>query len=110
MSELKISVGGDVEKAASERFVEAWHRAEHGDRGQTDGDRECQNNPRKRGHHRRQDLPRRREPAVTASHGIAAGGRLLPPALAAAEADSRSMARLSKASLRVTTSASGPVA
>ena len=31
MSELKISVGGDVEKAASERFVEAWHRAEHGD-------------------------------------------------------------------------------
>ncbi|HEX4113157.1 MAG TPA: hypothetical protein VH020_11530 [Stellaceae bacterium] len=30
MSKVKISVGGDLEKAAARNFVDAWHRAERG--------------------------------------------------------------------------------
>ena len=32
MTELKITVGGDFENDAAHRFVDAWHRAEHGER------------------------------------------------------------------------------
>lgn len=28
MNDLKITVGGDVEQAATQRFVDSWHRAE----------------------------------------------------------------------------------
>ena len=31
MSDLKITVGGDIEDAAAKRFVDAWHRAERGE-------------------------------------------------------------------------------
>ena len=31
MSNLKVTVGGDFEKEAAKRFVEAWHRAEKGE-------------------------------------------------------------------------------
>lgn len=31
MSEIKISVGGGIEAQASRRFIDAWHRAEHGE-------------------------------------------------------------------------------
>jgi len=31
MSDLKVTVGGDVEDAAANRFISAWHRAEHGE-------------------------------------------------------------------------------
>ena len=31
MSDVKITVGGNLEEAASNRFVEAWHRAERGE-------------------------------------------------------------------------------
>jgi predicted transcriptional regulator len=31
MSNVKITVGGDMEKDASSRFVDAWHRAERGE-------------------------------------------------------------------------------
>ncbi len=31
MSNVKITVGGAVEKEASHRFVDAWHRAERGE-------------------------------------------------------------------------------
>ncbi len=31
MSNVKITVGGAMEKAASRRFVDAWHRAESGE-------------------------------------------------------------------------------
>jgi predicted transcriptional regulator len=31
MSDVKITVGGDVEDDASRRFIDAWHRAEHGE-------------------------------------------------------------------------------
>ena len=31
MAGVKITVGGDVEEAASRRFVDAWHRAERGE-------------------------------------------------------------------------------
>jgi predicted transcriptional regulator len=31
MTELKITVGGDFEKDAAHRFVDAWHRAERGE-------------------------------------------------------------------------------
>src|SRR5438094_4084686 len=31
MTERKITVGGDFEKAAAHRFVDAWHRAERGE-------------------------------------------------------------------------------
>jgi predicted transcriptional regulator len=31
MSDLKITVGGDVRADASRRFVDAWHRAERGE-------------------------------------------------------------------------------
>jgi predicted transcriptional regulator len=34
MSEMKITVGGDVEADASRRFVDAWHRADRGERFQ----------------------------------------------------------------------------
>ena len=30
MSKAKITVGGDFEREAARRFVDAWHRAEHG--------------------------------------------------------------------------------
>jgi len=32
MSEVKINVGGDMEEEASRRFIDAWHRAERGER------------------------------------------------------------------------------
>jgi predicted transcriptional regulator len=32
MSEVKITVGGDIQAEASRRFVDAWHRAERGKR------------------------------------------------------------------------------
>jgi predicted transcriptional regulator len=31
MSDVKITVGGDVENDASQRFIDAWHRAERGE-------------------------------------------------------------------------------
>jgi predicted transcriptional regulator len=31
MSDIKITVGGEMEGAASRRFVDAWHRAERGE-------------------------------------------------------------------------------
>ena len=31
MSDLKITVGGNIEDAAAKRFVDAWHRAERGE-------------------------------------------------------------------------------
>jgi len=31
MNEIKITVGGQIEKDASRRFVDAWHRAERGE-------------------------------------------------------------------------------
>ncbi len=31
MSDVKITVGGTVEDAATRRFVDAWHRAEQGE-------------------------------------------------------------------------------
>ncbi len=31
MNEVKITVGGQIEKDASRRFVDAWHRAERGE-------------------------------------------------------------------------------
>jgi len=31
MSDVKITVGGEIEKDASRRFVDAWHRAERGE-------------------------------------------------------------------------------
>jgi predicted transcriptional regulator len=31
MTELKVTVGGDFERDAADRFVEAWHRAERGE-------------------------------------------------------------------------------
>jgi len=31
MSDIKITVGGDLEADASRRFTEAWHRAERGE-------------------------------------------------------------------------------
>src|SRR5580692_5695121 len=31
MSNVKITVGGAMEKEAARRFVDAWHRAEHGE-------------------------------------------------------------------------------
>jgi len=31
MTDLKLTVGGDVEEMATKRFVDAWHRAEKGD-------------------------------------------------------------------------------
>lgn len=31
MSDVKITVGGAMEDEASRRFVDAWHRAEHGE-------------------------------------------------------------------------------
>ena len=31
MSNVKITVGGDFEKDAARRFVDAWHRAERGE-------------------------------------------------------------------------------
>jgi len=34
MSKVKITVGGAVEKEASRRFIDAWHRAERGERFQ----------------------------------------------------------------------------
>ncbi len=34
MKNVKITVGGAMEKEASRRFVEAWHRAERGERFQ----------------------------------------------------------------------------
>ncbi len=30
MTDVKITVGGDIEKDAAQRFVDAWHRAEDG--------------------------------------------------------------------------------
>lgn len=30
MSDIKITVGGEIEKQATRRFVDAWHRAERG--------------------------------------------------------------------------------
>jgi predicted transcriptional regulator len=32
MSDLQISVGGSIERDASRKFVDAWHRAERGER------------------------------------------------------------------------------
>jgi predicted transcriptional regulator len=32
MSSVKITVGGAIEKKASRRFIDAWHRAESGER------------------------------------------------------------------------------
>lgn len=34
MSKVKITVGGAMEKEASRRFINAWHRAERGERFQ----------------------------------------------------------------------------
>jgi predicted transcriptional regulator len=31
MTDVKITVGGEIEEAASRRFADAWHRAEHGE-------------------------------------------------------------------------------
>src|ERR1700690_2129479 len=31
MNDVKITVGENMEEAASRRFVDAWHRAEHGE-------------------------------------------------------------------------------
>ncbi|MGO8758398.1 MAG: hypothetical protein ACLQG3_09765 [Terracidiphilus sp.] len=31
MSDLKITVGGDMEQEASQQFIDAWHRAERGE-------------------------------------------------------------------------------
>ena len=31
MTDVKITVGDDVEKDATRRFVDAWHRAERGE-------------------------------------------------------------------------------
>jgi len=31
MSDVKITVGGAIEKDAARRFVDAWHRAERGE-------------------------------------------------------------------------------
>jgi predicted transcriptional regulator len=31
MSNVKITVGGEMEKDASDRFIDAWHRAERGE-------------------------------------------------------------------------------
>jgi predicted transcriptional regulator len=31
MSQVKLTVGGEMEKDASRRFVDAWHRAERGE-------------------------------------------------------------------------------
>jgi predicted transcriptional regulator len=31
MSDVKITVGGEMEADASRRFIDAWHRAERGD-------------------------------------------------------------------------------
>ena len=31
MSKVKLTVGGDIEKEASQGFVDAWHRAERGE-------------------------------------------------------------------------------
>ena len=30
MNDVKIMVGGEMENAASTRFIDAWHRAERG--------------------------------------------------------------------------------
>ena len=30
MNDVKITVGGEMENAASTRFIDAWHRAERG--------------------------------------------------------------------------------
>jgi predicted transcriptional regulator len=32
MNDVKITVGANLEEAASNRFIDAWHRAERGDR------------------------------------------------------------------------------
>lgn len=32
MSKLKVSVGGAIERQAARRFIDAWHRAERGER------------------------------------------------------------------------------
>ena len=32
MKDVKVSVGGAIEKEASQRFVDAWHRAERGEK------------------------------------------------------------------------------
>jgi predicted transcriptional regulator len=34
MSDVKITVGGAIEEDASRRFIDAWHRAERGERFQ----------------------------------------------------------------------------
>src|SRR5271168_424632 len=31
MSDVKVTVGGAIEEEAARRFVDAWHRAEHGE-------------------------------------------------------------------------------
>jgi predicted transcriptional regulator len=31
MSEIKMTVGGDMEREASSQFIDAWHRAERGE-------------------------------------------------------------------------------
>jgi predicted transcriptional regulator len=31
MSDVKVTVGGAMERDASRRFIDAWHRAEHGE-------------------------------------------------------------------------------
>jgi predicted transcriptional regulator len=31
MSDVKITVGGTMEEEAARRFIDAWHRAEHGE-------------------------------------------------------------------------------
>lgn len=31
MSDVKITVGGPMEEEAARRFIDAWHRAEHGE-------------------------------------------------------------------------------
>jgi predicted transcriptional regulator len=31
MSTVKLTIGGEIEKEASQRFVDAWHRAERGE-------------------------------------------------------------------------------
>ena len=31
MSDVKVTVGGEMENDASRRFIDAWHRAEHGE-------------------------------------------------------------------------------
>lgn len=34
MSKLKVNVGGSIEQQAARRFIDAWHRAERGERFQ----------------------------------------------------------------------------